>query len=160
LCSKLWKISPRQFDFFCQQNSSTVELVDCATYDCRARCSRTHIVYYTSVDCNPPTPLLQFVLDLLYNLCSSWQDFDWLCLPVACISPVLSVVHHIVSQFSYNNKKRKSYCLVIVFTRIALARVFREITFLKTNVYQLRSPKVPSTNIERQSVQCGFGSVV
>jgi len=146
--------------FFCQQNSSTVELVDCATYDCRARCSRTHIVYYTSVDCNPPAPLLQFVLDLLYNLCSSWQDFDWLCLPVACISPVLSVVHHIASQFSYNNKKRKSYCLVIVFTRIALARVFREITFLKTNVYQLRSPKVPSTNIERQSVQCGFGSVV
>ena len=35
----------------------------------------THIVYCKSVDCNPPTPLLQFVLDLLYNLflqsCSS-----------------------------------------------------------------------------------------
>ena len=25
-------------------------------------------VYYTSVDCNPLTPLLRFVLDLLYNL--------------------------------------------------------------------------------------------
>ena len=24
--------------------------------------------YYTSVDCNPLTPLLRFVLDLLYNL--------------------------------------------------------------------------------------------
>jgi len=40
-----------------------------------------HIVYYTLVDCNPLTPLLQFVLDLLYNLflqlCSSWQDYNW-----------------------------------------------------------------------------------
>jgi len=27
-----------------------------------------HKVYYTSVDCNPLTPLLRFVLYLLYNL--------------------------------------------------------------------------------------------
>ena len=34
---------------------------------------------YTLVDCNPLTPLLRFVLDLLYNLFlhSSWQDFDF-----------------------------------------------------------------------------------
>jgi len=41
----------------------------------------THIVYYTSVDCNPLALLLRSALDLLYNLflhfCSSWQDFDW-----------------------------------------------------------------------------------
>jgi len=61
----------------CQQNSSTVELVD-HTYD---GCGWTHIVYYTSVDCSPITPILRFVVNLLYNLflqlCSSWQDFDW-----------------------------------------------------------------------------------
>jgi len=40
-----------------------------------------HIVYCTLVSCNPLTPLLWFVLDLLYDfflqLCSSWQDFNW-----------------------------------------------------------------------------------
>jgi len=28
----------------------------------------THTVYYASVDCNPLTPLLRFVVDLLFNL--------------------------------------------------------------------------------------------
>ena len=60
----------------CQQNSSRVELVD-HTYEGR----RTMAVYYTSVDCNPLTPLLRSVVDLLYNLLlqlgSSWQDFVW-----------------------------------------------------------------------------------
>jgi len=41
----------------------------------------THIVYYTSVDRNPVTPLLWFAADSLYNLflqlLSSWLDFDW-----------------------------------------------------------------------------------
>ena len=52
----------------CQQNVSTVELVD-HTYDGRSA------VYYTSVDRNALTPLLLFIVDLLYNvflqLCSS-----------------------------------------------------------------------------------------
>jgi len=84
-CTSLWNFSPnsgfRKFchdgRWCCQQNSSTVELVD-HTYDGRGW---TYIVYYTSVDCNLLTPLLRFVLDLLYDLfiqlCSVWQDFDW-----------------------------------------------------------------------------------
>jgi len=59
----------------CQQNSSTVELVD-HTKTVEASCA-----HYTSVDCNPPTPQLRFVVDFLYNLflqlCGSGQDFDW-----------------------------------------------------------------------------------
>ena len=42
-------------------------------YDSR----RVVAVYDTSVNRNPLTPLLQFVVDLLYNLWNSWQDFDW-----------------------------------------------------------------------------------
>ena len=35
-------------------------------------------VYYKSINCNPLTPSLRFVVDLLYNLfLYSWQDFDW-----------------------------------------------------------------------------------
>ena len=46
----------------CQQNSSTVELVD-DTYDGRRD------VYHPSVNCNPLlTPSLRFVVDLWYNL--------------------------------------------------------------------------------------------
>ena len=41
----------------------------------------THIVYCTTVYSNRLTPLLRFVVDLLYNFflqfCGSWQDFDW-----------------------------------------------------------------------------------
>jgi len=41
----------------------------------------TQTVYYTSVDRNTLTPVLRFVVILLYNmlvqLFSSWQDFDW-----------------------------------------------------------------------------------
>ena len=46
-------------------------------YDSR----RVVAVYYKSVSCNPLTPLLRFVVDLLYNLfaqlCNSRQDSDW-----------------------------------------------------------------------------------
>jgi len=34
-------------------------------------------VNYKSGNCNPLTPSLRFVVDLLYNLFYSWQDFDW-----------------------------------------------------------------------------------
>ena len=35
-------------------------------------------VYYKSINCNPLTSSLRFVVDLLYNLfLYSWQDFDW-----------------------------------------------------------------------------------
>jgi len=44
----------------CQQNSSTVELVD-HTYERSTRRCWTHVVYYTSVDRNPLTPLLRFL---------------------------------------------------------------------------------------------------
>jgi len=50
-----------------QQNSSMVELVD-YTYDGRMRRGWMHKVYYTSIDCNSLTPILQRVPDLLYNL--------------------------------------------------------------------------------------------
>jgi len=60
----------------CRQNSSTVEFVD-HSHDVQ----RVAAVYYTSVDCNPLTPLLRSVVDLLYILflqsSSGWQDFDW-----------------------------------------------------------------------------------
>ena len=46
-----------------EPNSSTVELV-VHTYD--GRC--VVAVYYTSINRNPLTPLLQSVVDLLYNL--------------------------------------------------------------------------------------------
>jgi len=49
-----------------QQNSSTVELVD-YTYDGRARRGWMHKVHYTLVDCSRLTPLLRFLLDLLYK---------------------------------------------------------------------------------------------
>ena len=55
----------------CQQNSSTVELVDLHTYDSRGW---THIVYYTSrrvdrIALSPNiTALLRSVVDLLYNV--------------------------------------------------------------------------------------------
>ena len=47
----------------CQQNSSTVELVD-DTYDGR----RVVAVYCKSVNYNALIPLLRFLPDLLYNL--------------------------------------------------------------------------------------------
>ena len=47
----------------CQQNSSTVELVD-HSHDGRLIVA----VYYTSVDRNALTPLLRILVDLLYNL--------------------------------------------------------------------------------------------
>ena len=67
---------------FCKSIALSTKLVD-------GRACRRHLYdnrrvvasYYTSVRCNPLTPLLWFVVDLLYNLfiqlCSSWQDFDW-----------------------------------------------------------------------------------
>ena len=58
-----------------QQNSSTVELVD-HTYDGRLVVAR-HALVYLSVDRNARTPLLRFVVDLLYNLlCSSWHRLE------------------------------------------------------------------------------------
>jgi len=48
----------------CEQNSSTVELVD---YTYQRVVAARPMVYDTSVDCNPLTPLFRFVLDLLYN---------------------------------------------------------------------------------------------
>jgi len=39
--------------------------------------SRTHIVYYTSVDCNPITPLLRFVLELVPTVVQQLTKF-WL----------------------------------------------------------------------------------
>ena len=49
----------------------TTKLVDgraCGSHlQCSARRGWAHIVYYTSVDCNPLTPLLRFVLDLLHR---------------------------------------------------------------------------------------------
>jgi len=45
------------------------------TYDSGCRCATAGCTQYMLVDCNPLTPLLRFVLDLLYNLflqlCSS-----------------------------------------------------------------------------------------
>jgi len=35
------------------------------------------VVYYKSVNCNPRTTLLQFVVDLLYNLFLQLTSFDW-----------------------------------------------------------------------------------
>ena len=48
-------------------NSSTVELVD-HTYEGRAPRDWIHTVCYSLIDCNPLTPLLRFILDLLQNL--------------------------------------------------------------------------------------------
>ena len=68
LCSKLWtqKFSPGQLSRpRCQQTyrRSSLLTVD-HTYDDR----RVVAVYCTSVDCNTLTPLLRFVVDLLYKL--------------------------------------------------------------------------------------------
>jgi len=70
-CSKLrtWKISPRQVDLVVnkarrsrrRQRSS---LLTTPIYDNR----RVVAVYYKSLDFNPLTPLLRFVVNLLYNL--------------------------------------------------------------------------------------------
>jgi len=50
---------------------STVELVDDTCND-----RRLVAVYYTSANCNPITPSLRFVLDLLSNLQQLRQDVD------------------------------------------------------------------------------------
>jgi len=47
-----------------QQNSSTVELSHLRR---STHHGQTHIVYYTTVVCNLLTPLLRFVLDLVYH---------------------------------------------------------------------------------------------
>ena len=80
----------------CRQNSSMAELVDDTDGGRCVVAGRTFLsfyfvfvlfhfiyyVYFASVDRNALTPSLCFVVDLLHNLflqlCSSWQDFDWL----------------------------------------------------------------------------------
>ena len=76
LCPKFWtwKISPRRVDGVVNKTRRRTSL--CITPVRRwTRRGWTHIVYCTSVHYNASTPLLQFVLDLLYNLflqlCSS-----------------------------------------------------------------------------------------
>jgi len=63
-----------------QQNSSTVKTVDHTCDGRRVTAAGRTYVYYTSVDRNTLTPLLRFIVDLLYNLfqdlCSSRHDFD------------------------------------------------------------------------------------
>jgi len=66
---------------WCYQQNSIVDGRACGSHLRRStRRGWAHIVYYTSVDCNPSTPLLRFGVDLLYNLFlqlrSSCQDFD------------------------------------------------------------------------------------
>ena len=62
-----------------QQKSLTVEHVD-YTYDSRVHCGWMHKVYYTLVDCNPPSITLTcsgFLVQLVPRLSSSsWQNFD------------------------------------------------------------------------------------
>jgi len=62
----------------CQQNSSTVELVD-HTYDGRCVVAWVTLVHYTSVDSNTITPLLRSVVDLLHNLfiLLQWRPYRW-----------------------------------------------------------------------------------
>jgi len=59
----------------------TTKLVDgraCGSHlQCSARRGWTHIVYYTSVDCNPLTPITSLCSGFVAQVCSSWQDFDW-----------------------------------------------------------------------------------
>jgi len=38
---------------------------------------RVVVVYYKSVNCNPLTPLLRFVVHCCTTCLYSWQDFDW-----------------------------------------------------------------------------------
>ena len=55
----------------CQQNWSTVELVD---HTCDGR--RVVAVYDTSVDRNTITPLLRFVIQLVSTVVQQLTDFD------------------------------------------------------------------------------------
>jgi len=71
-----------------RHNSSTLALVD-DTYDGR----RVVAVYYTSVNCNPLTRLLRFVVDLWYNLFR--QLCVWFRLTSASRGPSASVWTHL-----------------------------------------------------------------
>jgi len=62
---------------YCHEKSTVVEFAN-HMYDSR----RIVAVYCTSVSCNALTLLLWLLLNMFYNLflqlCSSWQDFNWL----------------------------------------------------------------------------------
>jgi len=74
------EISPRQVDRVASQTHRRSRLLTTlATVDA-SRLDAHTFIYYTSVDRNALTPLLRFIVDLLYNLfqdlCSSQHDFD------------------------------------------------------------------------------------
>ena len=71
----LWKISPRQVNRVVNKNRSRSSLL--TTLRKTVDASWLFSVYCTSVNRNPLTPLLQSVVDLLYNLGIGGRNFDW-----------------------------------------------------------------------------------